>query len=276
MFAYPAYSCSASSVSSAHVSLTGAPKRSNMRVSRIARLVGLCLCLNGAASAASCTSQDSGVGSAGNGRRDSLAAARAAVVADLEERIRFLLSTARNPPNVSVYGGSPSESTLTISIGNDTNYSAPRLVLDSPTLVRELWDVGYRAVSFPDSGSRRTMILPLRDPSASAASMATAPAGAAGALARRDFADTVAAQLRAIGADARARGADRQILYLTGLRGSASVALNYATAVSGGMLAMDHLRALRFTRLVVAAGGQSWCWDTTEPSGPAACSLADF
>jgi hypothetical protein len=200
---------------------------------------------------------------------DSLTSQRTELVSDLQKRILFLLSTSPNAPTAGVYMGAPGDTTLSISITNDTSHIAPRLVLENPPLVSELRRVGYRAVSFREAGGR-IVVLPLPDP-AGAKVLTAAPEGRSGEIARREFADSVAARLRNVGVDARARGAEREILYMEGLTGSADVALGYANAVSGGMLAMERLKALRFRRLIVAGPQRVWCWNLTELSGPVAC-----
>ena len=181
----------------------------------------------------------------------------------------FALSASPNSPTASVVLGAPGDTTFSISITNDTNHVAPRLVLESPELVRELRRVGYRAVSFREADGRN-VVLPIRAV-ADSESISVAPAGLAGELARREFADSVAARLRGVGVDARARGADREILYVDGVPGSADVALGYANAVAGGMLSIDRLRALRFAQMIVAGPKRSWCWNLAELSRPVAC-----
>jgi hypothetical protein len=199
---------------------------------------------------------------------DSLASQRTELISDLQKRILFLLSTSPNAPTAGVYMGPPGDSTLSISISNDTDHIAPRLVLDNPSLIHELRRVGYRAISFRSAGGA-TVVLPL--PGAGDSTLAAAPQGPSGEVARREFADSVANRLRQVGVDARARGADREILYLDGLNGSADVALAYANAVAGGMLRVERLRALRFTRLIIANPRRAWCWNLAEPSPATAC-----
>jgi hypothetical protein len=229
---------------------------------------GLCACdSDGEKSGSSATEQ-------AHAAADSLSGERSAIVADLQDRIVFLLSTLPNAPTASVYGGRPGDTTLTVSIPNDTNHAAARAVLQSATMVRQLRSVGYRAVSFLDAGSGGMVVLPLPDPSATEL-IASAPTGAQGEAARRAFADSLSVRLRAVGSDARARGADREVLYLDGLSGSANVALGYANAVAGGVLTFERLKALRFDRLVVAARGGLWCWNMAELSGPTPCSATD-
>jgi hypothetical protein len=243
------------------------------------RITGPNLCLLVMAALCACDSDDvkqyGGYTEKTHAAADSLSSARAAVVADLQDRIVFVLSTSPNSPAPSIYTGQPGDSTLTVSIPGDTNHAAAQLVLQSPSLVRQLWSVGYRSVSFPDARADRTVTVSLPDPSA-AELIATAPTGAQGELARRNFADSASVRLRAVGADARARGAEREVLYLDGLSGSANVAFGYANAVTGGMLALARLRALRFARLVVAGHAGSWCWNLSEPSGPTSCNPTDM
>ncbi|HEY4303870.1 MAG TPA: hypothetical protein VGM82_05360 [Gemmatimonadaceae bacterium] len=205
--------------------------------------------------------------------RDSLSTRRTELVSDLQKRVLFLLSTSPNAPTAGVFTGGDGDSTLSISISNDTNHIAPRLVLENPPLVAELRSVGYRAVSFRDE-TGRTVVVPL--PDATPLEVPTAPTGQAGEIVRRQFADSVAMRLRSVAADARARGPEREILYLDGLRGSGEIALGYANAVAGGMLSLERVRALRFTRMIVAGPTSLWCWNLAEMSGPVACSNAEI
>lgn len=203
-----------------------------------------------------------------NAAADSVTGERAKLAADLQTRIVFLLSTLPNNPMASVSMGASGDTTFSVNIGNDTSHIAPRIVLDDPTLIAQLRQVGYRAVSFQDGD--RTLLLPL--PAApTSRTLAEVPSGVAGEVARRVFADSVAKRLREVGVDARARGAEREILFVDGLSGSADVALGYANAVAGGMLGIERLRALRFTRMIVAGPKRSWCWNLMETSRPVAC-----
>ena len=206
--------------------------------------------------------------SLGRSNADSVANERAQLTSDLQTRIIFLLSTLPSAATASVSMGLPGDTSLSVNIGNDTNHIAARMVLEDPVLVSQLRRVGYRAVSFQDVG--RTIVLPL--PAAlDSERVAATPFGVAGEVARRMFADSVSTRLREVGADARARGAEREILFVDGLSGSGDVALGYANAVAHGMLALDRLRALRFTRIVVAGPKRAWCWDLASSSRAAAC-----
>jgi len=242
-----------------------------------ARLIRPILCLLAMAVFGACDSDDvkaySAYSEKSHATADSLSGARAAVIADLQDRIAFALSTAPNSQAPSIYPGQAADTTLTVSIPGDTNQGGAQLLLQSPSLVRQLWRVGYRAVSFPDARGGTT-VLTLQDPSA--AELMAAPVGAQGELARRTFADSASVRLRAVGSDARARGAEREILYLDGLSGSANVALGYANAVTGGMLALERLKSLRFARLVVAGSARSWCWNLAELTGPTPCNPTDM
>lgn len=243
------------------------------------RLLGTGLSVLAAAALCACDSDGDAPDTSNAGQTransDSLSRARTTVVEDLQKRIVYVLSTLPNAPAASVYGGRPGDTTLTVSIPNDTNHAAARLVLQSPTLVRQLWGVGYRALSFLDAGSGGMVVLPLPDPSATEL-VSNAPTGVQGELARRAFADSLSVRLRTVGSDARARGVEREVLYVDGLSGSANVALGYASAVTGEMLTFERLKALRFARLVVAARGGSWCWNVVDLSGPTACAAADL
>ncbi len=145
------------------------------------RLVGTSLCVLVTAIVSACDSDDAKPGNPDTGQTratsDSLSSARATVVADLQDRLVFVLSTSPNSPTASVYGGASSDSILTVSIPDDTNHAAASIVLQSPALVRQLWSVGYRAVSLPNARTDRTVILPLPDPSA-AEQVSTSPTGA--------------------------------------------------------------------------------------------------
>ena len=200
------------------------------------------------------------------GGADSIVQERAKLASELQSRIVFLLSTLPNAPQASVSMGALGDTTFAVSIDSDTNHIAPRLIMEDPTLVAHLRRVGYGAVSFRQAG--RVIVLPLR---AETDSVAVAPPGAAGEAARRIYADSVATRLREAGVDARARGVEREILFVDGLSGSADVALGYANALAGGLLRLDRLRALRFTRMIVAGPKRSWCWNLVASSTPKAC-----